>query len=267
MLSSKKKTKDPHTIQDRFHFSRTHEGRISLILATVVLFAPVIVPVLFQSQPSVYWHVPSQSDSVKGIQKMFTKWVHLPLEHQAKAIARFSTVKHVFVKRLFPDRLDIYLELRTPFAIVQDTEGFKIVDDTGLFFQWYEGPVAGKRPYPFIQTDIRVASVFPQFWFIRTLVSALDSRENRAWFRQFNVYIIWSKQKLVIRVPNPNFYIIIGDDKDIELASLWYPEVQKRLKALRQQWNAILRMAQEKSYNEIDLRYHDQIVLRKRENE
>lgn len=259
--SSKTKERDSRNAQSN---SNRMISRITLILLIGILFLiPIFFP-LFHVKRWV-WHGTQlfQPTSVEDrlqtfLQNTPTLW-HLSLEPLVHALAKYPVIEHVAIRKRWPDTLDIYIRERRPYLVVHDGQGLKILDRHGVFFSYLQGFIQKPELQPLVKVDSTIMESWSDIWKIQPVIDALRE-EHDPWLEAIP-WIEVTQDLIIIRMEEPYLRILLADHNDYTPSGEWPEKARKRLNFLQMRWETILDKLGNR-YNELDLRFKDQIILR-----
>lgn len=174
-------------------------------------------------------------------------------------LRRMPVVEHVIVRKVWPDRLQIHVIERQPFALMEDDGGLKVVDRHGVPFMLFQGDPGGLQWQPIL---VRHASTDVSFTSIRALITVL--RERHPWLLTEGAWL-HMQRPLDLEIPQMRVHILFPAelDRDESGAVEWF---HRRLNELREKWPWIRERLMPQRVHEIDLRYEGRIYLRERRN-
>ncbi len=193
--------------------------------------------------------------------RRITEWVRdqrlyaVQLDPIVAYIRRMPVVEHVIVRKVWPDRLQIHVVERQPFALMEDDEGLKVVDRQGVPFMLFQGDPGGLQWQPIL---VRHASTDVSFALIRALITVL--RERHTWLLTEGAWL-HMQRPLILEIPKMHVHILFPAelDRDESGSVEWF---HRRLNELREKWTWIRERLMPQRIHEIDLRYEGRIYLR-----
>ncbi len=179
-----------------------------------------------------------------------TQWV-------AAFLRQVPVVRHVVVRKQWPDTIHVFIVERKPFAVLQDATGVKFVDAEGVPFLWFQGDLNDPAWRPLIVYNGFGRPDAP-FLPVRAVVEVL--RRDHAWLLDRTLWLRWGPG-MALELNQPRTRILLTDDcgPDVERCRRWY---RRRLQELRTQWDDQVLPQVLRERKEVDLRFDGYIYLR-----
>jgi len=210
---------------------------------------------------SVVWHGPHYLDISKL--RATLEWtvvgrpmVAVSVREIAESLRRNPVVRHVVVRKQWPDTIHVFIVERKPFAVLQDATGVKFVDAEGVPFLWFQGDLNDPTWRPLIVYN-GVGRPDARFFPVRALVEVL--RRDHGWLLDHALWLRWGPG-MALELGQPRTRILLTDEcgTDVDRCRQWY---RRRLQELRAQWDQVLAQVLREP-KEIDLRFDGYIYLR-----
>jgi len=174
-----------------------------------------------------------------------------------ESLRRVPVVRHVVVRKQWPDTIHVFIVERKPFAVLQDATGVRLVDAEGVPFLWFQGDLNDPAWRPLIVYN-GVGRPDARFYPVRAVVEVL--RRDHAWLLDQTLWLRWGPE-MALELSQPQTRILLTDDcgPDVERCRRWY---RRRLQELRAQWDEQVLPQVLRERKEIDLRFDGYIYLR-----